>query len=555
MSKWSKSKQTQLLNAGTLALESEKYDGAEAAFAEVLRYDENNLQGRIGMGQVHEAKGEYEQALEQYQRVIELAPDNPAGYTNSGDVYLALHQYDDALKAYAQAIERMSEPSFGYWKRGNVFAEQQQYDKAVEMYRKALDHNPENTEAWYSLGMVYELIEKFEQALDCYDKLISLGRANSVAYYARAGIYLILQRYEQALLDYDKVVEIDGGVIDGYWGRGLVYAEQEAYIEAIAEFSKAIELEPTIPIVYNARGKMYFNQEKYTQAQKDYCQAAELARSQRDNEQEIVALKGRILSLYFKEDYEELLMTLDRALVLDPKNVWVLNFKGNVLSEFAYNEDAVPLLERAASLDLSKHDNFSSIGWAFNHIGRAAEARHAYETAISLQEEDLWAHKGLANALDLLGETEAATDKYRYVIEKAEMRDLVSADDRSLIGWCQYKLGQYEEAEKIFEQSLSLNPNIISTWFDLALSQMCGEKYSLGLLSYQRTLEMVARKHVLKRRGLLYVAMYDLKRAVTTEMRLTTVKEVQQAMNLLEMAWEQAKNNAASISVRTKLSA
>jgi tetratricopeptide (TPR) repeat protein len=256
----------------------------------------------------------------------------------------------------------------------------------------------------------------------------------------------------------------------------------------------------------------------------------------------MIALTGRALSLYFKEDYEGLLMALDRALALEPNNVWGLNFKGNVLSEFAYYEDAAHLFGRAVSLDSSNHDSFLSMGWALENLRRLAEARQAYETAISLQENDLWAHKGLANALVLLGETKAGIDKYRYVIEQAKKRKLVSADDKSLIGWCRYNLGQYKDAGRIFEEALALNRKMLSTWFDLALVQMCGEDYSLSLHNYQRTLEMVDRKHVFKRRGLLYIAMDDLKQAATTQPRLFAVKEFQQVMSWLEMAWEQVEN-------------
>jgi tetratricopeptide (TPR) repeat protein len=248
------------------------------------------------------------------------------------------------------------------------------------------------------------------------------------------------------------------------------------------------------------------------------------------------------LGLQLQDDYAGALEALDKALALDPDNVWALSTKGEALCDIAEYQDAAQVLDRATQLDPSDARSFAEKGWALENLGAgyAQEARQAYEAAIKLEHENLWHHKGLANALRLLGDTEAAQAKYHWVIEQAEKRTEVDADTMSLTGWCHYQLGHYDEAARLFIEALSLNADMVSTQFDLALALMCSERHSLALQEYQRGLELVKGKQVQRRRGLLYVALDDLREAVKAQSALAEVKEVQEGLELLKRAFDEA---------------
>jgi tetratricopeptide (TPR) repeat protein len=146
--------------------------------------------------------------------------------------------------------------------------------------------------------------------------------------------------------------------------------------------------------------------------------------------------------------------------------------------------------------------------------------------------------------LDLRGATEEAADKYRYVIEQATERSLQSPDDKSLIGWCLYRLGQYAQATHVLEDGLMLDASMLSTWFDLALVQMCGAQYGIALGTYQQALDRIRSEHGLKRRGLIYIALDDLRQAIREHRIPEAEATVQQAVELLEASWNQVKDAA-----------
>ncbi len=113
------------------------------------------------------------------------------------------------------------------------------------------------------------------------------------------------------------------------------------------------------------------------------------------------------------------------------------------------------------------------------------------------------------------------------------------------MGWCHYRLGEYDEAMRLFIDAVSLNVDVISTQFYLALTLMCsGWRWRpLAVREYRRGLDLADRKHILKRRGLLYAALRDLKDAVKALPELQRVNEFQEGRKLLEEALEKAKSS------------
>jgi tetratricopeptide (TPR) repeat protein len=257
-------------------------------------------------------------------------------------------------------------------------------------------------------------------------------------------------------------------------------------------------------------------------------------------------LVDKSLALRLQDDYTGALKSLDEALALDPNNAWALTIKGEILSDIAEFQAALEVLDRAIRIDPRDALTLRKKGWALENLGpeRAREAQQAYQAALDQKPgdpDDLWTRKGFANALRLRGKAEAAAVEYRWVVDEAKRRGTMDASIMSLIGWCHYCLGNYDEAIRLFIEAISLDSDIISAQFDVALSLMCSGRYELGLREYQRGLDLTDRKHVLRRRGLLYVALDDLREAITAQPDLKKVKEVREALKLLRMAFDKVK--------------
>ena len=251
------------------------------------------------------------------------------------------------------------------------------------------------------------------------------------------------------------------------------------------------------------------------------------------------ALSRKGNALRALDRYEEAQQALDRALVLLERDyLFALGTKGWLLCDIGEFQDAVQVLNQVQFdsvwiLDLK--------GQALQNLGveHAEEAQQAYEVALKVDPRDLWIHKGLGDALYLRGKLEEAKTKYLGVIKQAKERnEELDADTLSLLGWCHYRLGQYDEAARLLVEALRLDPKGISHQFKLALTLLCSERYGLALREYQRGLELTESKPVQRRRGLLAVAIKDLNDVLIAQ-PLKAVPEFEQALELLKTALNQ----------------
>ena len=83
---------------------------------------------------------------------------------------------------------------------------------------------------------------------------------------------------------------------------------------------------------------------------------------------------------------------------------------------------------------------------------------------------NLWWLKGQANCLNLVGDRDGAAQGYRDVLGAAQAQpDRPPPDLLSMLGWCHFRLGEYDKAIRLIVQSRSLKPGDVSDQFDLAL--------------------------------------------------------------------------------------
>lgn len=175
--------------------------------------------------------------------------------------------------------------------------------------------------------------------------------------------------------------------------------------------------------------------------------------------------------------------------------------------------DAVAVLD-AAGAAAGSADGLTARGWALENLGAQAEARAAYERALAIDPDSLWAAEGLANVLRRTGEPEAAEERYGWVVARAKQDRSPDADTLELLGWCLHRLGHEREAVDTFRRALAADPDLVSVRLDLALVLLCLGEVESALAEYRRGAEAAARADPEARAGWLHVAADDLREAL-----------------------------------------
>jgi tetratricopeptide (TPR) repeat protein len=222
------------------------------------------------------------------------------------------------------------------------------------------------------------------------------------------------------------------------------------------------------------------------------------------------------------DDYEVASEVYNRAYALAPSRQDVLFGKGLYHCDVAEFEQAYICLK--GPLDLRVDDpSYASLwglrGWSLQHLGDAPEAVKSYRKAFELTGgQDPWSRKGLANCLMNVDKDEAfrhfeaivQEQKYQLDPESAIERPSGDVNNIGLLGWCNYRLGRYDEAIRLLETVLSRSSDKPALQFDLALIFLVSGRTRLAIDAYQSGAQMTSRCAKLRQRGIYYVALFDL---------------------------------------------
>lgn len=174
-------------------------------------------------------------------------------------------------------------------------------------------------------------------------------------------------------------------------------------------------------------------------------------------------------------------------------------------------------------------------GWALENLGpeRLADARAAYEEALRLNAGAMWAKEGLANVLRRMGSTAEADQLCVEVIDEGTRRYEEEEDLRELVGWCELRLGRYDDAVRTLREALRRDGRWIAVRFDLALALLCAGDRVRAFLEYSRGVHQAVNGGVERLRGIVSVAIDDLEECLAERPALATTREAIAARNLL----------------------
>jgi tetratricopeptide (TPR) repeat protein len=439
-------------------------------------------------GTLHEQGAEHDaEALELLKRASQLNPQDEAALSVQARILLDNGEIAKAVTALERAVEIDPHSASLQCELGRAFLLSDDPDDVVrarEAYDAALRLDPRSTLALAGKGDVLRKEKDFAQALDLYRRVLRREPDNEGVFRAMVDVQVAQDRIDEALEDLDEEIERRPKAAWPQWYKGRVLRYRKDLNGAALAFGRAFELLPDNPTVVG--------------------DLADTLRRMDD-----VAL------------YEKAGEVYDHLLQLLPESPYALAGKALYLSDIASFQEASDLVDRAIKITPEEAWFWSHRGWCLENLGPTfmAQAREAYERALSMKkegEDDLWERKGLANTLCQLGHEDEARTHFEEITDQQKYKTGNDALILAALGWCHYRLGRYDEAVRLLRASLSVDEDPAAQ-FDLGLVLLASSRSSLALSEYQRAADLAKRKHVLRQRGLYYVALFDLVEAAKNQ--------------------------------------
>ncbi len=106
------------------------------------------------------------------------------------------------------------------------------------------------------------------------------------------------------------------------------------------------------------------------------------------------------------------------------------------------------------------------------------------------------------------------TGSARRSSRKGRRRYEAEEDLWELVGWCELRLGRYQDAVATLREALRRDGRWIAVRFDLALALLCAGERSRAFLEYSRGVHQAVNGGVERLRGCLRVALDDLEESL-----------------------------------------
>ena len=463
-----------------------RFEDAVITIKSVIALEPNSIWAYIELGQLYFDLGKKQDALESVNRALALDPANFEGLLLKLRTLAYLGAFQDALGIFdAQEIRtavqianetRLPQVDIDFV---NVFLHlwNNEMENALALLEKILAETPEDAISWATKAQTLQAIGCHLEALDALEVAIKYDR-----------------RMIWVHMEIGDTLRLTG-----------------QYIEAINKLDQVIDHEPDNIYAYRSKCYALLSLNEMEQASETIQKALSI------NPEDTTLMVDQSLVYQLMDQYQLALEMVNKALAIDDQNNWALTLSAQIACDIGEYRTAVRNLE---AIEHPDWENYYNLGWAYENLGpdEAKNALQAYQTALDIEPSYPYIvgpMQGIANTYRLTDDDEFASQTYKdliNIIETSE-EDIISADILSILGWCYFQLGEFNEAVRWLTEAQSLYPERISTWFDLALAMICKGRVKLGLSEYEHCITKAKARDSWRQRGLYRVALEDFRLA------------------------------------------
>lgn len=393
------------------------------------------------LGVLELRNGNIDQAVVHFEHIMLIAEDSPAkGYSIIGAVLTREEDSEQAMLLLEKLVNKHFENPYGHLTLATLALQAGDYTRTVHESELALKFKPDLMEAHVMRAQALMELEETERALREMKLVVEKVPENREIRMSYARMLLGAQRYEEAEYEFEILhaeSPHDGDLIRTL---GLLQFQQERYDAAKASFSRLVKRDQRKDEGHYYLGRVAEEQEDFQTAISEFEKV--------EKRQYYLDAKARIASIYTEldgiEKAQQYLEELRHDLSSPEDIVEVYLIEGQLLYKHKLYVVAMDLYSKG----LREFPGHSDLLYA-----RALMAEEI--DRIDLLESDLKAilseDPDNALALNALGYT-LADHNFRidealdYITRALEIRP----DDPAIIdsmGWVQFRLGNYEEAE------------------------------------------------------------------------------------------------------------
>ena len=248
--------------------EQELYGQAIAQHEAIIQFKADDpyrvCLSRREIGNIHEAKGDYETAIESYDSALALTA--PGNWLRKDlqqriiGIYAADGNWEGLIEYYQTKLEITPNEPETLGLLAAAYIENQQLDEGIATYQKAVELAPTDASLRLNLIAAFRNAERFEDAAGAYESLSKQAPDDFGIYRELGELYRHLQDESKARATYQRMVDRDPEKAGTHLILAEIYASNEWMEDAAAAYQSALSLAPSNLDYIEYFGEFHFRQ-------------------------------------------------------------------------------------------------------------------------------------------------------------------------------------------------------------------------------------------------------------------------------------------------------
>jgi tetratricopeptide (TPR) repeat protein len=295
------------------------------------------------------------------------------------------------------------------------------------------------------------------------------------------GHSLIKQKqYQAAIAIFDRSIKIDPNGEEAWSQKAYCLWCLDLEDRAIVCFQKVLEIDPDNEYARISIGKIYFGLKEYHQA------IFHLDRAVESNNQDISAYYYLGLSWLNLNEKTLANEMFDRAIQIDPTDEQDWIYKADCLWHLDLLDRAIICYQKVLKLNQNNTYARSNIGKILFGLEKYSEAIAYLEESIALNFKSIDTYYYLGMSFQKSQEYEQAEDVFDQVLSLFPDNSRILRAKGILL----YELKDYELAIAIYQRLVEIEPENPIFWYDLAYCHALQNNPELALAALQRSIEL-----------------------------------------------------------------
>jgi len=437
-----------LRRSGEVLTFAKRWNEAEAAFDELIKADEKDVEAIIGKARVYNYSTRLEVAEGLYRKALEVDPGNQVALIELGNVLTRRSNWNEAITLYRSAIERnpadlatrvelarvlrynrqfqeaegalnqvlLADARYApaLTERGVLRGQQGNYEPAIADLRAAVAITPTDSMAQLGLAEVLGYADQYDESIKIYQGVLTREPDNEKALVELGLVYSYAGRYDEALAQLEKVTAKNPQNISAQTGKASVLVRMRRVPEAIALYQQVLTVEPL-----NRRAQIGLAQAYVTN--RDYKPAIAIYDRLIAAEPTTTAYRvGRARTIGYSRDFPTAIAELRTIVQAEPANTEARLALAQVLvsaGEERLRGEAINQYQTVLRTEPDNVDARIGLGRVYSYTRRTNEAERELKSVLTKYPDNPEALYALADAQRIGAKPFEAEKNYQRVLK------------------------------------------------------------------------------------------------------------------------------------------